>query len=153
MTGPRKNTFQLRITFDAVQPAVWRTVRVAGDVDLCTLSRVLATAMGWDNTHLCWVRLGDVDYVCGAHTEGEAIADEVTVHDALEGVARFGFDVGARWHEVTVEARTGHRPSGGRAECVDGANVLAEPGSTQEAAFDLDTVNQAVQDAVLHPVP
>ena len=48
-TGPR--VYELKVTLDGSTPAIWRRIRVPGDVTLSRLHRILQTTMGWVQMH------------------------------------------------------------------------------------------------------
>lgn len=45
-------TYQLLITLQDVQPAVWRRIQIDSTLKLSDLHKVLQTSMGWTNSHL-----------------------------------------------------------------------------------------------------
>jgi hypothetical protein len=54
-----ESSCQLRITLDDVLPAVWRRLLVPGDIRLSDLHTVLHVAMGWTNSHLHRLSIGN----------------------------------------------------------------------------------------------
>ncbi|MCK5429778.1 MAG: plasmid pRiA4b ORF-3 family protein [Anaerolineales bacterium] len=44
--------FQLKINLDEVQPPIWRSLQVPGDISLFKLHFIFQIAMGWTNSHL-----------------------------------------------------------------------------------------------------
>ena len=53
---------RLKITLDAVKPAVLRRVEVPFDIRLDRLHLTVQAAMGWTNSHLYEIRAGDVGW-------------------------------------------------------------------------------------------
>jgi hypothetical protein len=53
---------RLKITLDDVSPAVLRRVEVPFDIRLDQLHLTIQTAMGWTNSHLYEIRVGDVGW-------------------------------------------------------------------------------------------
>jgi hypothetical protein len=54
--------YELKITLLGVQPAIWRRVRVRGDMNLGLLHCVIQVAMGWTNSHLHQFVIGEERY-------------------------------------------------------------------------------------------
>ena len=48
-TEPR--VYELKVTLEGSAPAIWRRIRVPGDVTLARLHRILQTTMGWGEMH------------------------------------------------------------------------------------------------------
>ncbi len=44
--------YQLRISLDEIQPAIWRRIQVPGFITLLDLHFIIQLAMGWTNSHL-----------------------------------------------------------------------------------------------------
>ena len=53
---------RLKITLDAVKPAVLRRIEVPFDIRLDRLHLTVQAAMGWTNSHLYEIRAGDVGW-------------------------------------------------------------------------------------------
>ncbi len=58
--GPR--LLQLKILLRDVHPAVWRRVRLADELSIAELHRVIQILMGWDDDHLHRFRIHSRDY-------------------------------------------------------------------------------------------
>ncbi len=100
--------FRLRIQLSGVEPAIWRQLLVPGSVKLSKLATMLLAAMGWENSHMHAVRIGDERY--GMHfddrPDGEIDESSVSVLQALGEVRHFVLDYGFGdgWqHDVLVE--------------------------------------------------
>jgi hypothetical protein len=100
--------YELRIALEDVTPAIWRRLRVPGDISMAELHRVIQIAMGWSDAHLH-------QYVVGGETIGlpdSEVSRSVTNENSLQlaDVAlentrfRYEYDFGDRWrHDVLVE--------------------------------------------------
>jgi len=44
--------YQLKITLRDSHPPIWRRIRVASDITLAQLHRILQVVMGWTDSHL-----------------------------------------------------------------------------------------------------
>src|SRR5271157_3035281 len=58
--GPR--LLQLKMLLRDVHPAVWRRVRLADELSIAELHRVIQILMGWDDDHLHRFRIHGRDY-------------------------------------------------------------------------------------------
>lgn len=137
-----QSVFCLRIQLIDVEPVVWRRVLVSGSVRLSKLSEILLAAMGWTNSHLHALRVGDKRF--GMHAdewpEGEIDERTVTVLKALGRDRRFflDYDFGDGWeHEVVVEEITRSDYGLRFAVCIDGQNAcppedVGGPGGYEE---------------------
>ncbi len=111
--GPRGYLFT--ITLRDVRPPVWRRIRV-GDVTLDALHAAIQAAMGWDERHRYFFRIGDAWYGRPGRLDDQPFAAELldsataTLGAILAaGVPRFAYvyDMGDRWeHEVVYEGPT-----------------------------------------------
>lgn len=100
--------YQLRITLDEVDPAVWRRVQVPGGYTLDRLHRVVQYAVGWSDYHLHAFDIGGLQYgtpdpdgLLEVRDELDARLDTV----AVKGTRfRYTYDFGDWWdHEIVVE--------------------------------------------------
>ena len=123
-TMPRM-IFQLRITLDDVEPAVWRRVLVPGGYTLDRLHRVVQYAMGWNDYHL---HVFDIDNVQYGVPDPDGLLDVRDELDArLDAVAgkgtrlRYTYDFGDWWeHDVVVEDVSPAEPETAYPRCVEG---------------------------------
>lgn len=54
--------YQIKVTLQDVEPAVWRRLQVPAEITLSRLHLVLQLAMGWQNYHLHEFRIGESVY-------------------------------------------------------------------------------------------
>jgi hypothetical protein len=117
---------QLHIELNDVEPTVWRRVLVPGDSLLSEVAETLLVAMGWQNSHLHQIEVGDSLYGMQADDDSdEEEIDEATVTaiDVLRGQRSFTlvYDLGDNWeHRVTVEEITWTDPLMYCAVCLGG---------------------------------
>jgi hypothetical protein len=50
--------YQLKITLNHTEPAIWRRILVPSDLQLSTLHDVIQLAMGWGDDHLYNFKIG-----------------------------------------------------------------------------------------------
>lgn len=104
------HAFELRVTLQHVEPAIWRTLVVPADIPLGALHEVLQVAFGWPNTHLHDFEVSGIRFAI----VDDEIEDEILAVDEqaapLGAVARQGshftyrYDFGDDWeHDVLVE--------------------------------------------------
>jgi hypothetical protein len=157
----RQTIFQLRISLRDVEPEVWRRVLVNGSGALAATSDELITAMGWANSHLHALEVGDTRYGMADDDapEDELDESEVSAKRALGDVDAFvlEYDFGDGWeHDVVIEAVREVRAGLKFAVCLDGANACPPddcggPGGyarltdVDRTAFDLVATNVEVQ--------
>jgi hypothetical protein len=126
---------QLQIVLNYLRPAIWRRVRVRGDIPLGLLHAVIQVAMGWTNSHLHHFLVGERyysdpsfgldDYSDEEQTldENQAVLTQVAPHkgDAF----LYEYDFGDSWeHVIRVEKIQAPDPSWTAfAECIDGARA------------------------------
>jgi hypothetical protein len=104
---------RLKITLDAVKPAVLRRVEVPFDIKLDRLHLTIQAAMGWTNSHLYELRAGDVGWSTPYPDEdwdvGEFLdARKARLADILEDIGTktltYLYDFGDDWqHTIKVE--------------------------------------------------
>ena len=46
------NIYQIKITLDDIEPAIWRRVQVASNIKLSDLHDIIQVVMGWEDDHL-----------------------------------------------------------------------------------------------------
>lgn len=107
-----RRAFQLKIVLAGSDPPIWRRIRVASDLSLSALHRVLQAAMGWEDCHLHEFKIGRASY--GSVAEGDDLfaqgmkADRgIALRDVLPAPTRsfeYVYDFGDDWiHGITVE--------------------------------------------------
>lgn len=125
---PGEYVIQLHIELNDVEPAVWRRVLVPGDSLMSEMAETILFAMGWQNSHLHQIEVGESLYGMHADDDSEEEIDEATVTaiDVLRGQRNFTFvyDLGDYWdHRVTVEEITWTDPPMYCAVCLGGENA------------------------------
>ena len=110
--GPHPLAWQLKITLEEIEPPIWRTVLVPGDITLGMLHHVIMRAFGWTDSHLHQFMVGDTRYGDPTHEldeHGEPFEDETKqrltalVRDPLT-VFHHEYDFGDGWrHRIEVK--------------------------------------------------
>jgi hypothetical protein len=102
----------LRITLDHVEPAVLRRVEVPFDIRLDRLHLTIQAAMGWSNSHLYELRLGDAGWSTpwpdSDWADRSLDARKTLLSDILSdigiGKLTYLYDFGDDWqHTITIE--------------------------------------------------
>lgn len=125
LDAAKKTVYRLRITLVGVEPPVWRSVLVAGDVSLAGLHRVIQDVMGWTNSHLHMFHVGKTHYAPRT-PDWDDVEDErkvILCEIAPKAKAKFyyEYDMGDSWgHEVRVEAITPASGKPQRPKCLAG---------------------------------
>jgi hypothetical protein len=101
---------RLKITLDAVRPAVQRRVEVPTKIRLDRLHLVFQASLGWTNSHLYEIRAGDVGWgmVDSDWQDGPLDATKTCLLDVIEDVGvktlKYLYDFGDGWeHTVKIE--------------------------------------------------
>jgi hypothetical protein len=113
MPAADATTFELRIDLDGVDPAIWRTFVVPGDISLGELHLVIQVVMGWTNSHLHQFRHGRSCFGppdpfgdnIGAkvHDEAKHFLDDLLTKPKQR--LTYEYDFGDAWeHTITVVA-------------------------------------------------
>ena len=153
--------YELDITLEDIEPAIWRRIQVPAEITLAELHHVIQIAMGWTDAHLHQYLVGgevigipDADAAAEA-TGGTPLTDETTVRLVDVALAnttlRYEYDCGDRWqHRIVVSRVLPHDVEA--PVCVDGArgcppedcggaggygellDVLADPSHVDHAA-------------------
>ena len=101
--------FVLKITLSGTDPAVWRRLRVPGNLTLGDLHEVIQVIMDWTDGHLHEFALGDRRFTNTMHVDDPEYLDEgeVTLDElGLTSSARltYTYDFGDDWrHAIRVE--------------------------------------------------
>ena len=153
-----KYVLQLHIELVGVKPVVWRRLLVPGDSLMSEVAETLLISMGWQNSHLHQMEVGQSLYGMHADDYPDDEIDEATVTaiDVLRGQRSFTFvyDFGDNWeHQVTVEDITWTDPPMYCAVCLGGEqacppddsggpggyrrllDALADPGHAEHQLF------------------
>jgi hypothetical protein len=109
MSSSTVPTYQLSVTLQGSDPAIWRQIQVPATITLERLHRVLQVAMGWEDDHLHQFIAGNKQY--GAPMPGDLIRVRDESQARLYRVlprprARmlYEYDFGDGWiHEIVLE--------------------------------------------------
>jgi hypothetical protein len=103
---------RLKITLDLVKPPVLRRLEVPFDIRLDRLHQVIQAAMGWTNSHLYEIRVGDTGWsstIADLHGGGDFLdARKARLDNVLEDIGaktlRYIYDFGDGWeHTIKIE--------------------------------------------------
>ena len=101
---------RLKITLDDMEPAVIRRVETPFDIRLDRLHLLIQAAMGWTNSHLYEIRVGDVGWGIPdpGWPDGPLDARKARLADVIEDVGtrtlRYIYDFGDGWeHTIKIE--------------------------------------------------
>src|ERR1022692_3807198 len=103
---------RLKITLDLVKPPVLRRLEVPFDIRLARPHQVIQAAMGWTNSHLYEIRVGDIGWsstIADLHGGGDFLdARKARLDDVLEDIGaktlRYIYDFGDGWeHTIKIE--------------------------------------------------
>jgi yecA family protein len=125
---PGETIHRLKITLEGIRPAIWRRMEIPSDAKLPDVSRVLITAMGWNDTHLHAFRVGSVtygdpdpDFPTGMRSERSVTLAQIAPH--AKDRFFFDYDFGDGWeHRVVVESIEPAEDSE-RLRCLGGARA------------------------------
>jgi hypothetical protein len=120
--GPR--VYEMKVVLDGSTPAIWRRIRVASNVSLARLHRILQATMGWGSyhRHLFVVR---GRYYGRPDPEGEVYDErQFTLGQVVRRAGdrfTYEYDLGDGWiHEVLVERILPPEPGPHTPVCVAG---------------------------------
>jgi pRiA4b ORF-3-like protein len=101
---------RLKITLDDMEPAVIRRVETSFDIRLDRLHLLIQAAMGWTNSHLYEIRVGDVGWGIPdpGWPDGPLDARKARLADVIEDVGtrtlRYIYDFGDGWeHTIKID--------------------------------------------------
>jgi hypothetical protein len=106
---PTAVVYQLHIQLAYIEPPIWRSIVVSGQITLFGLHQMLQVVMGWENSHLHQFIVGKTYYGEPDPEYGDTMKDDRRVRlraIAHEEGARFSYeyDFGDGWrHVITVE--------------------------------------------------
>ena len=127
--------YQLKITLEYVEPAIWRRLQVPADANLGWLHAVIQVAMGWTNSHLhkfeaAGRMYADAGAELGSPEDDPPVADEneARLRDVVpreQDVLLYEYDFGDSWlHQVVVEKILPAPPGAAlAAQCLEGARA------------------------------
>jgi hypothetical protein len=122
--------FRLKVTLAGITPAVWRRVRMPGDVKLDEFHELLQVLMGWQNSHLHRFVIKGQEYAPKwSEYEMTKVRDERrtslerAVKLAGEGF-RYDYDFGDGWHhDIVVEETLPWQKGSWIPVCLEGAGA------------------------------
>lgn len=106
---PQTNVFQMKVTLNGIEPAIWRRFQVLSNLSFYEFHLVLQAIMGWANAHLYLFKIGNLELSDPVTAEefGVVSADGLTLGQLLApGMEPFTYeyDFGDAWqHEIAVE--------------------------------------------------
>jgi hypothetical protein len=108
---PKTSVYQLKITLTAIEPPIWRRIRVPSTIALCCLHDALQAVLGWNDSHLHRWEKDGLYWGVPEHYEedGIEVIDEskVPVRRVLRAEGEtmvYVYDLGDNWrHQVVLE--------------------------------------------------
>src|SRR5450755_1288446 len=99
---------RLKNTLDLVKPPVLRRLEVPFDIRLDRLHQVIQAAMGWTNSHLYEIRVGDTGWsstIADLQGGGDFLdARKARLDDIGAKTLRYIYDFGDGWeHTIKIE--------------------------------------------------
>lgn len=124
--------YQLKVTLEGIEPAIWRRLQVPGNASLGWLHAVLQVAMGWTNSHMHQFNVGErlysdprveTDDDLGVLDENVTAVMEIAPR--VKSAFLYEYDFGDSWeHWVIVEKVLDPDPAASTvAQCLDGARA------------------------------
>jgi len=95
--------FDLKITLNGTEPAVWRQIHVPCDAVLGELHALIQMAMGWENSHLFEFVIGGKSFALDPDESDDFL--DIEIYGLLKGVKAFEYryDFGDGWrHSIEV---------------------------------------------------
>ena len=125
--------YQIKVTLEDLEPAIWRRLLVPADITLEKLHRVLQVAMGWEDEHLHHFMVGKVIYESPhpyADTFGDPDTESAVTARLCEVLPRvkakmdYEYDFGDGWlHRIEVEKIVEQPVEEQVPSCLAGANA------------------------------
>lgn len=72
--------YELKVTINNIEPPIWRSFQVPGEITLARLHKILQIVMGWEDYHLYEFRAGKQRFV-GALTTADGRAGRKNIQD------------------------------------------------------------------------
>lgn len=143
--------YLLNVTLQEIRPAIWRRIRVAGDLTLRELHHILQIALGWTDSHLHEFEIDGKRYGMPDPQEdiGEPPLDEQNyrLNELLQkgSHAEYLYDFGDDWrNEIVVEDEEPAKRGALKAECLAGARAC--PPEDSRGAHGYQELLKAVAD-------
>lgn len=126
--------YQIKVTIKDIEPAIWRRLRVPGNITFKQLHQIIQASFGWLDYHLykfecdkIVVAIPDDDYA-----PGELYGEDITELDSKttkinelfdeNNICEYEYDFGDSWeHEIVIEKRLKDTKKNSSPECLGGA--------------------------------
>ncbi len=124
-----KNTVELKIELEFIEPLIWRRVIVPESYSLADLHNVIQTAMGWHDCHLHCFDIDGVRYTFPNQLPEMGMEDEgkFRLSDLIKSGTKqflYEYDFGDDWrHWITIEKVAPVDPGSNCPVCLDGARA------------------------------
>ncbi len=110
LPDPSLPVYQLKVTLEHVQPAVWRRA-LTHDCTLDELHHILQDVMGWDDAHMHAFEVGDEQYAYHPDADTGDFADSraIRLSDVLRSRSDcfvYEYDFGDSWRHLIVIEKT-----------------------------------------------
>jgi hypothetical protein len=119
--------YQLKITLQDIDPAIWRRVLVPRELTLFDLHHVIQIVMGWEDDHLHDFTIKRQRYALPDVEDFDGPADEsrTLLCDVVRSRSRFvyQYDFGDGWNHVVLVEKVVHDAEAPGPICVDGARA------------------------------
>jgi len=122
--------YQLKVTLNDINPAIWRRLQVPGDTTLNGLHKAIQTVMGWSDSHLHRFVAGGVEYglpesedgrIWDDGTRDETAAKLCEVAPSEKDKFEYEYDFSDGWmHEIAVEKILAGKKSDRGVRCLAG---------------------------------
>ena len=128
--------YQIKISIMEIQPAIWRRIRIPGNITFQQLHQIIQAAFGWLDYHLYKFRfdktiitIPDDDYAPGelfGEDTVELDSKSITINNYFDtfNSCEYEYDFGDSWlHEIIVEKRLKDNKKIDTPECIGGART------------------------------
>jgi Plasmid pRiA4b ORF-3-like protein/Domain of unknown function (DUF1841) len=108
-TRPSLATYQIKVSIDGSDPAIWRRFSLPGDTPLDVLHRVIQVAFGWESCHVHQFeargkRYTDTSFGASGGALDERRSTLAAVAPRVGSRLRYTYDFGDDWvHDIAVE--------------------------------------------------
>lgn len=124
----KSGVFHLRVTLLGVEPAVWRLIRVPGDIHLGDFHLLLQELMPWEDRHDHRFLIGNEQFGArkrGQHATNMRDESRTTLQKAARlanGRFRYEYDFGDNWqHDIVIERESPWEKGSWVPVCLEGA--------------------------------
>ncbi|HHV60477.1 MAG TPA: plasmid pRiA4b ORF-3 family protein [Clostridiaceae bacterium] len=125
--------YQLKISIIGVKPAIWRRLRIPGNITFQQLHQTIQAAFGWLDYHLYKFEFDKIVVTVpdDAYAPGELYGNEITELNSITTVINelfdssdrcvYEYDFGDSWqHEIIIEKRLKDTKKNEIPKCLDG---------------------------------